>query len=296
MKKILVTGASGFLGRILIDRLLGYGYEVVAISRQAIPIDLQDNLSIHWQQLDLAIDEIPVNQSTKYYAVFHLAAVLDSVGEDRFVVDNELATVRLLQSVGKSTSKFIFSSTQMVYGNISHLSVNEDFPLTSEENSYACSKINCENWLRRFQKMYGGQYIILRLCGFIDGGGLVDYIIDQALLGREIELYSEGKVRRDYMSSLNGIDAFIAALNYRIESNFIIFNIGSRQSVTAHELALAICDEVKSASEIKLLSHQSPKKDFVFNIDKSMKLLDFNPENLIDAVKKYAREKYNNAN
>jgi nucleoside-diphosphate-sugar epimerase len=296
MKKILVTGSSGFLGRLLIDRLLSSGYNVVAISRQSIPGHLKNNPNICWEQLDLVKDEIPIKQSTEYYAVFHLAAILDNINEDSFVIDNELATVRLLKSIAGKTSKFIFASTQMVYGDISHLAVSESFPLITQDNSYACSKVNCENWLRRFQKMYGGQYVILRFCGFIDGGGFIDHIINCAITGKKIELYSEGKVYRDYISSSNGIDAFIAALNYCGKSNFYTFNIGSGQSISTYELSLVVCNEVKSESKIEFISGQAPKKDFVFCIDKAVKLLNYNPGSLIDIVKKYAYEKYNNTN
>ena len=163
-------------------------------------------------------------------------------------------------------------------------------------SAYACSKLNSENWLRWFQKRHGGQYLVLRFCGFIDGGGLVDYLIDRALAGEAIDLYSSGNVRRDYLPSAEGVDALMAALKYRGAPGFLPVNIGSGQAVSARELATLVCADLQSSSPIELLTDPSPQNDFVFCIDRARQLFNFRPSSVTDAVRNYARHRQGQAN
>jgi nucleoside-diphosphate-sugar epimerase len=226
-------------------------------------------------------------------AVVHLAGATLGAGEDEalFLRANEQTTVRLFQAVSCHTDRFIFASSQVVYGDAKHLSVTEEFPLQPESSAYACSKINGENWLRWFQRRHGGHYLALRLCGFVDGGGIVDYLIDRALAGQTMELYSEGRVRRDYLPSENAIDVFVAALNFKGEPDFLPVNVGSGQAVTAHELAELVCAEIQGTGRVELRDTPSPQGDFVFCIDRAKQLFGFQPGSLREAVRRHARNR-----
>ena len=290
---VLVTGASGFLGTQLVGRLAEQGLEVIAVARRPAPAYLGSNRRIQWIVRDIASDGIDTAELGKIEVVVHLAGATLGAGtdEERFLRANEQATVRLFKAVANRADRFVFASSQVVYGDARHLRVTEDFPLRSDGSAYACSKLNSENWLRWFQQRYGGQYVALRFCGFIDGGGIVDYLIDRALAGESIELFSQGKVCRDYLPSCEGIDVLIAALMFRGEPGFFPVNIGSGQSVPAHELARLVCTEVKSASRVELSDTPSPQGDFVFCIDRATQLFGFHPGSLTDAVRRYARRR-----
>ena len=288
---VLVSGASGFLGSQMVGRLAADGQDVVAVARRPAPAVLASNPRIHWVVRDIAQDGLEPVGLPDIEAVVHLAGATLGAGKDEnmFLHANEQTTVRLLQALSDRTDRFVFASSQVVYGNARHLGVTEDFPLHPEGSAYACSKLNSENWIRWFQKRHGGQYLALRFCGFINGGGIVDYLIDRALAGEPIELYSQGKVCRDYISSVDGIDMLMAALKYRGEPGFLPVNIGSGEAVSAHELAKLVCAELLSTSRIELRTSLSPQDDFVFCIDRARHLFDFRPSSLPDAVRYYAR-------
>lgn len=294
---ILVSGASGFLGSRLVKRLAADGREIVALTRRPVPENLQSDSRIRWLTRDIALDGLDVSGLPDIDAVVHLAGATLGAGKDEsmFLQANEQTTVRLCQALADRTDRFVFASSQVVYGDACHLGVTEDFPLQPDASAYACSKLNSENWLRWFQKRHGGQYLALRLCGFIEGGGIVDYLINRALAGQSIELHSQGAVRRDYLPADEAIDVLVSALNYQGIAEFTPVNIGSGQAVKAQEFATLICTELRSSSRIELRDSPSPQGDFVFNIDRARELFGFRPGSLTDAVRYYARQRQEEA-
>lgn len=288
---VLVSGASGFLGSQLLNRLLDNSEEVVAISRLPVPLMHESNPMLHWIVRDIALDGIDSRELPDIRCVVHLAGATLGAGtnEQMFLFANELTTVRLLEALADRTDRFVFASSQVVYGDACCSCVTEEFPLRADSTAYACSKVNSENWMRWFHRCHGGQYTILRFSGFIDGGGLVDYMIDRALAGEPIELYSQGRVCRDYLPSVNAVDVLVAAINYSGQSEFLPVNIGSGQAVSALELARIICAELQSNSQITLSATPSPQGDFVFSIERATELFDFRPGSLADVVRTYAR-------
>jgi nucleoside-diphosphate-sugar epimerase len=289
--KVLVTGAAGFLGGHLVRKLVALGHTVMAMGRCPIPGQFESMENLVWIDRDIAADGISPDEIASVDAVFHLAAVTSGTDEWRYLMANEATTVRLLQACATNHPKIIFASSQMVYGDVKHTAVSEDFSLQSSGSAYACSKINGENWLRFFQEEFGGLYVILRLTGFIEGGGMVDYIINRGLRNEPVELFSRGVVQRDYLSVEKAVEAFISVLHYEKSAGFELFNIGSGQAVTSYDLAKLIFTELDSTSEVVLSSYPALKRDFVFDIKKAVKCLNFDPGDLQESVRRYASKK-----
>lgn len=294
---ILVTGASGFLGYQLLNRLVKEKREVVAIARNfPDPSILQPNSFVRWHKQDVAENNFEMEEMPEIEAVVHLAGATLGAKKDEieFLYANEMTTMRVLQSFAGDVERFVFASSQVVYGDARQLNVSEDFALRPDGSAYACSKLNSENWVRWFHKQHGGQYFMLRFCGFIDGGGLVDYLIDRALNKETIELYSNGAVRRDYLPSSAAIDALISAIDCQEKGDWVRpVNIGSGQIYSALQLAEIVCDELGVKTEIRLLDHPSPQGDFVFNIDRARNMFNFQPRCLNDSIRMYVRMRSN---
>ena len=290
---VLITGASGFIGRRLIERLAAYEQELIAVSRHPMPEIYEANSKVHWVNCDLETEELKLSEYPYIDTVVHLAGATLGAGTDEslFFRANEMITMRLCQSLEKYSVKFIYASSQVVYGDAGHLKVTNAFPLIPESSAYACSKVNSENWLRWFYQRNGGMCLSIRFCGFIEGGGIVDYIVDRAIENASIALFSEGKVHRDYLSLNDGVDILIAAMSYQNKSGFITINAGSGQAVSASELASNICDEIDSTSHVELLDKPAPQGDFVFCIDDLEQRLNFKPNDLIQSVRTYARQR-----
>ena len=190
---ILVTGASGFLGKKLITELSNDSESVIAIYRSEPSKNLLNLPNIQWIKSDLSSSNNMLNTLEKIDTVVHLAGATLGAGtkEDIFFESNEITTFNLLNLLSGQCSNFIYASSQVVYGDICNLKIKENSLTDISESAYACSKVNSENWLKWFQKKSKGNYISLRFCGFIDGGGLIDYIIKNAIEHNKIELFSK---------------------------------------------------------------------------------------------------------
>ena len=289
---ILVTGASGFLGKKLITELSNVRERVIAIYRSELDTNLVNLPNIQWIKSDLSSSDNILNSLEKIDTVVHLAGATLGAGtkEDIFFESNEISTFNLLNQLSEQCSNFIYASSQVVYGDICNLKIKENFSTDISKSAYACSKVNCENWLKWFQKKSKGNYISLRFCGFIDGGGLIDYIIKNAIEHNKIELFSKGLIVRDYIPSKDGINAIINAIKNinNFENKYLPINIGSGQLLSALDIADLIIKTLDSKSKIVLLDQDGPQGDFGLDIFKAQEILNFIPSNLEDEISKYA--------
>jgi nucleoside-diphosphate-sugar epimerase len=179
----------------------------------------------------------------------------------------------------------------MVYGNIRSLSVSEDFSLRPQDSDYGCSKVNSENWLRYFQRANGGRYISLRFCGFIDGGGFVDYVINQALVNGPVRLLNKGRSIRDYLQSGDGIEAVVSAIRHPGPEGFFPINIGSDSTFSALDIANLVVEVTSSQSRIELIDRPAPKEDFLYSIELANKVLNFHPRALETSIRVYTESR-----
>ena len=293
----LVTGASGFIGRSLVTRLLAEGWEVFGVSRSEIPSSLAHHPRLIWIVGDISENNRVFEEIKQVDMIFHLAGATLGAGKDEsvFLSANEATTVHLLKECCANVKKLIYASSQVVYGDVNSLSVSEDFPLLGLDSAYSCSKVNAENWLRWFyNKGAFSSIIVLRFCGFISGGGLVDYIMGKALNNQPIELFGSGDIYRDYLPIDKGIDALLAASKYPVKTGFHVFNIGSGQKLTSMQLAQIICTELSSHSALVPIKNNPLRSNFVFDITKARTELGFNPGSLVEAVREYARKRATN--
>lgn len=292
---ILVTGASGFVGKKLVAELSNNREKIIAIYRSEPDTNLLNLPNIQWIKSDLTSSDNILNSLEKIDTVVHLAGATLGAGsgEDIFFESNEIITFNLLNQLARNCSNFIYASSQVVYGDVCNLKVKEDFLTDISESAYACSKVNCENWFKWFQKKFKGNYISLRFCGFIDGGGLIDYIIKNAIEHNKIELFSKGMIVRDYIPSLDGIKAITNAIKIinNFENKYLPINIGSGQSLSALSVTDLIIKTLDSRSKIVLLDQDGPQGNFGLDIRTAQEILNFVPSKLEDEISKYALKK-----
>lgn len=290
---ILITGAGGFLGSRLVLRLLADGHMVVGVDMCALPPLFMGAKGLTWIQRDLSCEMLSSGELAGVDTLFHLAGATLGAGLDEhlFCVANEATIIGLLKCCAGHVNRVIHASSQVVYGNVNHLSISENFAVNGFDTAYACSKVNAENWLRWFQHKNSGIYIALRFCGFIEGGGAIDYMIDQAFHDKPIELFSNGQICRDYLPVEKAIESFVASSLFVGKDGFHVFNIGSGQAIKTAELANIVCTEMGSASKIVLLDKSAARANFVFDITKARTEIGFEPGSLAEAVRLYVREK-----
>ena len=160
LKNYLVTGATGFLGKIIASTLTSKGIHIITIGR-ALENDIVQDLGESFQFLrsDLAID-----------TVIHCAGKAHSVPKtteekEEFFRTNFQGTKNLTAALSKLTSlpkAIVFISTVSVYGVDEGINIGEDFELKGE-SPYAQSKIEAEQWLQEWSAINKVKLTIFRL-------------------------------------------------------------------------------------------------------------------------------------
>jgi nucleoside-diphosphate-sugar epimerase len=231
-KNILLTGASGFIGKYLHSSLESSGYIVFPFSKtNGFDICNKDSFNFF---LDKEID-----------TVYHLAGntyVPESWNNPSgFYKTNTLGTQNVLDFCRKENAKIIYISAY-IYGVPRYLPINENHPV-QPNNPYAHSKYLGEEICRFYSSNFGLKSIILRPFNLY-GLGQSDIFLIPTILKQ----MKSGKItvkddipKRDYLYINDFIKACISCLDY--QENSITFNIGSGTSYSVGE----IVDIIKSA-------------------------------------------------
>lgn len=227
MEKILVTGASGFIGKHLVPRLRDAGHEVIEAQRKQG--DVADEKT--WASLPAAD------------VVVHLAGrsfVPESwTHPELFFQCNLLGAVAALNWCKRHSARFVFLSSYL-YGNPQRLPIAEDAPLYAT-NPYALSKIMAEEGAKFYAENFAVPVTVLRPFNVYGSGQsekfLIPAIIKQVQEGDAIKL-KDLEPRRDYLHVLDLVDAIVMAVRQR--AGFSVFNVGSGRSYSVAEVVAAI--------------------------------------------------------
>ena len=173
-KKILVTGADGFIGSHLVEELVRLGAEVRAL--------VYYNSFNSWGWLDAAPDDIRgkfevvvgdvrdlhfVQTAVKGCdIVLHLAALISIpfsyISPASYIETNVTGTLNVLQAATDSgVSRIVCTSTSEVYGTARYVPIDEDHPLRAQ-SPYAASKIAADQIALSFQRTFGTPVVVLR--------------------------------------------------------------------------------------------------------------------------------------
>jgi ADP-L-glycero-D-manno-heptose 6-epimerase len=247
--RILVTGASGFIGSNIIKKLSQRNHEIIAIgsrSENIVPnVDLF--LSTHFQGVDWK--RIP-----SVDAVIHLAANNDTLCQDKseMMISNVEGTKLLLEKMyKKGCKKFICASSTAIYGN-EPAPYKEDFTKCNPLNIYAKSKAIMEDDLRKFSnENKDAVTIALRYCNVYGPGELhkgkrasmIYQLLLQMLSNQNPKLFEHGEQKRDWIYVEDVVRANLLALKYN-KSNW--FNCGGGCAYSFNQIVNCINEELET--------------------------------------------------
>ncbi len=272
MNKVLVTGASGFLGTYLVP-LLRRSHEVVATDRD--DLDVTDISAVH-----------RVIKRHRPDLVCHLAALCGAAPSrenppDYYAV-NTLGTVHLLEACRHvGVERFLFISSLTVHGASSD-PVDESSAF-SPRHPYAASKVAAEFAVRDYSRHMGIHSIILRPTLVVGEGSkelhaLGDFVLE-ALRGEEIVLFGGGNHRRDFVHPQDVAAAMLLAverLDRALDTSYEVFNISQGQALSMRELAdMAIRLVGSGRHRLGPMTNQS--FSLYTRIDRARELLEFEP-------------------
>jgi UDP-glucose 4-epimerase len=252
----LVTGAAGFIGSHLVDRLIADGHEVVGVDDLSSGANLRDGAElIEMDVTGSALRGLVGDRRPE--VICHLAAqvsvrssVADPLHDARV---NVLGTVNVLEAARSAgTRKVVFASSCAVYGVPAVLPVPVDAP-RDPRSPYAASKVGGEIYLETYRALHGVDFTTLTLANVYgprqtpEGEAGVVSIFSAALLtGRPTLVYGEGKQTRDYVYVQDVVDAFTRACGERGGGRR--FNIGTGVQTTDRDLH-ALVAEVAGAAD-----------------------------------------------
>jgi nucleoside-diphosphate-sugar epimerase len=240
--KAVVTGAAGFIGSHLCERLLDEGYEVLAVDaftdyysperKRSHLASCAGRPGFTLAEENLATSDVE-SLIDGARCVFHLAAqagVRKSWGEEfaRYIDSNILATQRLLEALRKHPSvPLIHSSSSSVYGETRVLPMREDHP-TVPLSPYGATKLAGEHLCELYRLNYGITYRALRYFTVYGPRQRPDMafsrFINASFAGHPIDVYGDGRQTRDFTYVADAVEANLSALRY--EGPMTVFNIG----------------------------------------------------------------------
>lgn len=220
--KIVVTGATGFLGKYLCSRLRRLGHELCEYNSKNL--DLTKPLT-----LPKSID-----------VLYHLAAnsrvyfaKKDPVAD--FTV-NSLGTLHILEAAKKSgAKKVIYTSTDLVYKNLVNFGEDMEVGPNPASGPYGLSKLIGEYYIQLYQQLYGISYVILRPSSYYGPGMKKNAVYDfiQAFLRKEeVALFHDIYSEFDFIYIEDVAHALVMSLEWENE----VINVSTGHSVTLKEL------------------------------------------------------------
>ncbi len=242
--RVLVTGAAGFIGSHLTDRLVADGHEVIGLDDLSSGANLRPGVEL-WR-MDVADPALRERVAARPPEVIcHLAAqvsvrasVADPLGDAR---TNVIGTVNVLEAArAAGTRKVVFTSSCAVYGVPDALPVPAGAELRPA-SPYAASKVTGEVYTRAYHALHGLDFTILTLANVYgprqtpDGeAGVISIFTDALLAGRPTRVFGDGKQTRDYVYVLDVVDAFARATGERGGGGR--YNVGTGLQTTDRDL------------------------------------------------------------
>lgn len=251
--KCLVTGAAGFIGSHLCERLINDGHTVFGID--SLETGVESNLESLRKQPDFVFTPMPVKESAwliQYAAfdwVFHLAARADIVPSIRepynYLENNVLQTGVLLEAarVG-GVKKVVYAASSSCYGIPDY----DQYPTPENaeikcEYPYALTKYMGEELVMHWSKIYKIPAISLRLFNVYgprhrtsgDYGAMFGVFMSQLANDKPITVVGDGTQTRDFTYISDVCEAFVLAANS--DQSGQIFNIGSGGTYSVNEIA-----------------------------------------------------------
>lgn len=293
MSTYLVTGAAGFIGSHLCERLIRDGHRVTGVDcfvpyydravKESNLHGLRQQDAFTFVEKDLRREDI-ATEMTGCDAVFHLAAMpgLMKSWDDLplYSTCNIEATQRLLEAARTTAlPHFIHVSTSSVYGR--EATEPETAP-TQPFSPYGITKLAAENLCRAYEANFKVPITILRyfsVYGPRQRPDMAYNILVKALMeGRSFPMFGDGEQTRSNTYVADCVEATVLAARHRDKSLGEVFNVGGGEIISLNEV-VKLLEELTGRNAVieRKPARPGDQKHTAANIEKARRLLGYQP-------------------
>jgi UDP-glucose 4-epimerase len=259
MRRAFVTGAAGFIGSNLVDRLLQSGVEVVgwdnySTGQEAFLAGATKESGFRFLRGD-NLDPSALTQAMEGCDfVFHLAANADVrfglEHPSKDLQQNTIATFNVLEAMRVNGIKAIaFSSTGSVYGEAAVIPTPEDAPFPIQTSLYGASKVAGETQIQAYCEGFGFEGYIFRFVSILGErythGHIFDFyrqILDDPT---KLTVLGDGTQRKSYLYVQDCLSAMLYAISEATAASAkhrsIVYNLGTNEYCTVKDSISWIC-------------------------------------------------------
>jgi UDP-glucose 4-epimerase len=238
--RAFVTGAAGFIGSNLVDRLLEQGHAVVgydnlSTGRREFIAKAMKHSNFHFIEADV-LDLAHLNESVRgAEIVFHLSANADvRFGTEhprKDLEQNTIATFDVLEAMRTNGIKIIaLASTGSVYGETKVIPTPEEAPFPIQTSLYGASKLAGEGLIAAYAEGFGMRGYIFRFVSILGErythGHVFDFVQKLAKDSSTLHILGNGLQRKSYLHVTDCIEAMLTAIE-RADAKINIFNLGT---------------------------------------------------------------------
>jgi UDP-glucose 4-epimerase len=252
--KAFVTGAAGFIGSTLVDRLLADGHQVVGFDnfstgQEAFLADACRSGAFRLVRGDTLDPPQLTDAMSGASIVFHLAANADvRFGTDHPRKDldqNTVATFNVLEAMrANGVGRIMFASTGSVYGEASVIPTPEDAPFPVQTSLYAASKLAGEGLIAAYCEGFAMQAWIFRFVSILGErythGHVFDFYRSLRQDPTRLRVLGNGRQRKSYLYIRDCVDAMLVALD-RADAKVNLFNLGTDEYCEVNQSIGWIC-------------------------------------------------------
>lgn len=238
--RAFVTGAAGFIGSNLVERLLQRGHVVVGYDnlgtgRPRFIAEALKNSNFEFIEADI-LDARRLSQGVVgANIVFHLSANADvRFGTEhprKDLEQNTIGTFNVLEAMRENgVDTIVFSSTGSVYGETAVIPTPENAPFPIQTSLYGASKLACEGLIAAYAEGYGVRGYIFRFVSILGKhythGHVFDFVQKLAENPSTLHILGNGLQRKSYLHVDDCVEAMLFAIE-RAEEKINIFNLGT---------------------------------------------------------------------
>ena len=294
MKRVLVTGGTGFIGNALTKRLIKEGYEVLVTGNE------RENCPKGAIFLPVHLNGIDWSKLYRLDIVFHQAGNNDTLDRDleQMMHANLHAPMKLFnEALDGGCKKFVYASSTAAYGDSPAPYIESETPL-NPLNCYAQSKAKFEDFAIDFGNMHGVDCVGLRYCNVYGPreahkgrrASMIHQMAQTMQQGKRLRLFKDGTQKRDWAYVDDVVEANIKASEF---TGVDVFNVGSGKATSFNEIVRVLNQELHLTAEPEYITNpnqEAYQAHTECDMTKAANLLGFEPKfDIHSGIKEYLK-------